>query len=391
MENENLKNSQIRIAFIGISNSGKTALCSILSSNKPLNKNKEEEEKQNSNSKINEFIIKSKDNDIKLLDMNGKYGKVTLYGMCSLNPDYCVVVISGNMGLTQTTKEFIEISIILEIPLIFIITKYNITPDFILEENINDIQNLISGDGINKIPKIINKDYDVVNLSNFINDNICPIFKISMEDESEIDIFKLFLQNLSPMQLSNNDDYDKTIYYITNIFTKEEGKSNSIVNGFLNKGKINKNSKMLLGPDSNAQFLEVNIKSIYFNDNPVDYIYSNNICCLSIDSQIEIRKGMIIIDNVTKNNLPKIYNEFTADIMVVDHNTILKQNFICVLYCRNIRQSCQIVEIEYNMKCGDRGKVKFRFLKYPECIHIGDKIIVFESKIRAVGLITEVK
>jgi GTPase len=43
------------------------------------------------------------------------------------------------------------------------------------------------------------------------------------------------------------------------------------------------------------------------------------------------------------------------------------------------------------MKCGDRGKVKFRFLKYPECIHIGDKIIVFESKIRAVGLITEVK
>ena len=323
---------------------------------------------------------------------NDKFGKITLYGMCSLNPDYCVVVISANMGLTLTTKEFIEIAIILEIPLIFVITKYNITPDFINEEILNEIQNLISGDGINKNPKVIFKNDDILSLSkNFLNENICPIFNISMEDENEIEIFKLFLQNVPLLKKVNNNNYEKTMFYITNIFTKEEGKSNSIVNGFLNKGKINKNSKMLLGPDSNAQFIEINIKSIYFNDNPVDYIYSNNICCLSIDSQIEIRKGMIIIDNVTKNNLPKIYNEFTADIMVVDHNTILKQNFICVLYCRNIRQSCQIVEIEYNMKCGDRGKVKFRFLKYPECIHIGDKIIVFESKIRAVGLITEVK
>ena len=182
------------------------------------------------------------------------------------------------------------------------------------------------------------------------------------------------------------------MYYITNVFSKEEGKSNLIVNGFLYNGIINKNSKMLLGPDLNAQFSEITIQSIYFNDNPVDIIYPNNICCLSIDTQIDIRKGMIIIDNVTKENYPKIYNGFSAIIMVVDNNTILKQNFICVLYCRNIRQSCQILDIQhFSMKCGEKGKVKFRFLKYPECVKVGDRIIIFESKIRAIGVIIEVK
>ena len=47
MENENQQNpsSQIRVAFIGISNSGKTVLCSILSSSQNINKNIKEEEK----------------------------------------------------------------------------------------------------------------------------------------------------------------------------------------------------------------------------------------------------------------------------------------------------------------------------------------------------------
>ena len=400
MENENQQNpkSQIRVAFIGISNSGKTVLCSILSSSKNLTENLKVEEKQNSNSTINEYLIKNISeikNDIKLLDMSGndKFGKITLYGMCSLNPDYCVVVISANMGLTLTTKEFIEIAIILETPLIFVITKYNITPDFIYEDILNEIKNLISGDGINKNPKVIFKNDDILSLSkNFLNENICPIFKISMEDENEIEIFKLFLQNIPLLKKVNNNNYDKTMYYITNIYTKEEGKSNLIVNGFLYNGIINKNSKMLLGPDLNAQFSEITIQSIYYNDNPVDIVYSNNICCLSIDTQIDIRKGMIIIDKVSKENLPKIYNEFSAIIMVVDNNTILKQNFICVLYCRNIRQSCQILDIQhFSMKCGEKGKVKFRFLKYPECVKVGDRIIIFESKIRAVGVIIEVK
>ena len=395
MEYENQENtqSQIRVAFIGISNSGKTVLCSILSSSKNLTENIKEEEKQNSNSKINEYLIKNTSeikNDIKLLDMSGndKFGKITLYGMYSLNPDYCVVI-SANMGLTLTTKEFFEIAI----PLIFVITKYNITPDFINEEILNEIQNLISGDGINKNPKVILKNDDILSLSkNFLYDNICPIFKISMEDENEIEIFKLFLQNIPLIKKINKNNYDKTMYYITNVYSKEEGKSNLIVNGFLYNGIINKNSKMLLGPDLNAQFSEITIQSIYFNDNPVDIIYPNNICCLSIDTQIDIRKGMIIIDNVTKENFPKIYNEFSAIIMVVDNNTILKQNFICVLYCRNIRQSCQILDIQhFSMKCGEKGKVKFRFLKYPECVKVGDRIIIFESKIRAIGVIIEVK
>ena len=118
--------NQFRIALLGTTLSGKTTLCSILTDTN-INTNEILEK----TSSATEFTYISNSNiQIKLLDLCGSesYLKNTLYGLTSLLPDYSMVVISGNNGLSQITKEHIGISLILKIPLFIVITKIDVTP-----------------------------------------------------------------------------------------------------------------------------------------------------------------------------------------------------------------------------------------------------------------------
>ena len=36
------------------------------------------------------------------------------------------------------------------------------------------------------------------------------------------------------------------------------------------------------------------------------------------------------------------------------------------------------------------GKAKFLFVKYPECISVDDLLIIFETRIRAIGKVIEI-
>jgi GTPase len=59
--------------------------------------------------------------------------KTTLYGLVSTSPDYSIIVVGANSGLSKMTREHIGICIFLRIPLIVVITKIDIAPQNILE------------------------------------------------------------------------------------------------------------------------------------------------------------------------------------------------------------------------------------------------------------------
>jgi GTPase len=56
------------------------------------------------------------------------YLKSTLYGLASTAPDYSLVVVGLNMGLSTMTKEHLGISIALGIPLVVVATKVDLAP-----------------------------------------------------------------------------------------------------------------------------------------------------------------------------------------------------------------------------------------------------------------------
>ena len=57
-----------------------------------------------------------------------KYLKTTMHGLTSLYPDYCLLIIGANMGISKMTKEHLGISWALNLPIIVVFTKLDLAP-----------------------------------------------------------------------------------------------------------------------------------------------------------------------------------------------------------------------------------------------------------------------
>ena len=398
--------SQFRVALIGTTMSGKTTLCSLLSYH-------HQNEKYEKTSSMTEFTYHSVNNiQVKLLDLCGseKYFRNTLYGMTSLYPDYAMVVISGNNSITQNTKEHIGIALILQIPIFIVVTKKDITPPDIMSNTLEEINKFVMTSGFQcGKPEMITENA-IRNKNKFILDKTVDMMIISTNSNSDISLLRQYIDKLSllkkegpPIQYLNPQfNVINSVYAISSILYTKAGKHNNeenkdsptIVNGICLKGTIYGGKNMFIGPDTKGDFHPVQINSIHNDKESIEKVNETFLCSLSITplfpSYIDLlRKGMILVSS--ENPLPKSYKEFTAEIVILHQSTTIKQNYFCVVYSHNIAQSAQITWVSKPvMKSGDIGKAKFLFVKYPECISVDDLLIIFETRIRAIGKVIEI-
>lgn len=66
-----------------------------------------------------------------LIDLCGheKYLKTTMFGLSGLYPQYSMLVVGANMGVSRMTKEHIGITMALRIPMFVVITKIDLAPE----------------------------------------------------------------------------------------------------------------------------------------------------------------------------------------------------------------------------------------------------------------------
>ena len=67
---------------------------------------------------------------VTFLDLCGheKYLKTTMFGLVGLMPDYSMIVVGANMGVSRMTREHLGISLALGVPIFFVVTKVDIAP-----------------------------------------------------------------------------------------------------------------------------------------------------------------------------------------------------------------------------------------------------------------------
>lgn len=67
---------------------------------------------------------------VNLIDLCGheKYLKTTMLGMVGMVPDYILIVVGANFGLSRMTKEHLGIALALEIPFFIVMTKIDLVP-----------------------------------------------------------------------------------------------------------------------------------------------------------------------------------------------------------------------------------------------------------------------
>ena len=334
---------------------------------------------------------------ISFIDLAGheKYLKTTIFGVTGLFPDYGIVVIGANTGITKLTKEHLGILIYLKIPFIITITKIDLAPTHVYQNLCNQLKALLGRKTFGKVLYFIsnnNSDNDVNHYVNHMinNPDIIPIISISNKEGTNINNLHKILYSLPIRDKWVDTKTDGTIFYIDSHYMIP---GIGLVLSGTNKGNpIKVKQKMYLGPfaktttseKSNANpidglFKEITIRTMHDNIRQnVNELASGlpgsvSFKLTSQKDDIErkmIKKGMVIIDNLNryKNN---IVDTFWAKINVLHHATTIKEGYSPVIHCGPIRQTAKI-EFEDDpktiLRSGDNKVVKVKFTYHPEFI-----------------------
>jgi GTPase len=346
-------------------------------------------------------IASKSDHVITFLDLCGheKYLKTTMYGVSALMPHYAIILIGTNMGVQRMTKEHLGIVVSLGIPFFIVFTKVDIAPKEVKEKTINHFSTVLKN-GLKKIIFNVKSPQDAAFAAkDIIDGNLVPTFQISTVTGEGMENLKEFLSKLTP-KFPNNNEFtllktpkDKTEMLLDNAFNTKVG---CIYAEVIVSGKIEVNQKLLMGPTIEGEFKMVQIREIQFLRVTVNEICCGNSCSLklkSLDKTFDLntdnfRKGMVLLDPETKLE-PTM--EFEVEALIVHHSSTIKVGYQSVVHCHVIRQTCSIVQMDKEyLRAGDTGIIRFKFMKKPEFMHVGDTILFREGRTRGKGKITKI-
>jgi len=86
---------------------------------------------------------------------------------------------------------------------------------------------------------------------------------------------------------------------------------------------------------------------------------------------------------------PKACREFEAEILVLYHSTTISSNYQAVVHCGVAQQTARILDIDKEyIRTGDKAKVRFRFMYWPEYLKEGSRLIFREGRTKGIGRVT---
>ena len=346
-------------------------------------------------------IATHSDHVITFLDLCGheKYLKTTMYGVSALLPHYAVILIGTNMGVQRMTKEHLGIVYSLGIPFFIVFTKIDIAPKEVKEKTINFFTSILKT-GLQKTVFNVKSTQDAIFASKGIyGGTLVPIFQVSTVTGDGLEDLKTFLSKLSTEYPKMNDytilktPKDKTEMLLDHAFNTKVG---CIFAGVIVSGKIENNQKLLIGPTNEGEFKLVQVKEIQFLRVTVDELCCGNSCSVklkSLDKNFELntnnfKKGMVLLETDYKLQ-PTL--EFEVEALIVHHSSTIKVGYQSVVHCHVIRQTCTVVSMDKEfLRSGDKGIIRFRFMKKPEIMHEGDTILFREGRTRGKGKIIKI-
>jgi GTPase len=336
-------------------------------------------------------IVKSSSKIISFYDLAGheRYLRTTIFGMGAMHPDYTLIMVGANMGITNMTKEHIALSFMLKIPFAIVINKIDIAPKNVLEQTVNKVVQLIRSPALRRIPiHIKNLDDTITCAKNMASESIVPIFYISNVSGENLDLFKKFL-NILPVR----NDFSK---YLNSPLEMQIDSTfmvsgvGLVAGGIVRAGSVKVGDKVIVGPNSVGDYLQTTVKSIHIKYTNVQEATCGHYVCLALRGlqRYQVKKGMIVLN---ANSEKLAVREFTAQIQILSgHSVSIKEGYEPYVHIDSIRQSVRIIEImngEKVLHSGNKAIVKFKFKLRPEFIKPGMKIVFRENHIRGVGYV----
>jgi len=328
---------------------------------------------------------------VNFIDLAGheKYLRTTVFGLTGHSPDFAMLMIGANMGVSGMTKEHLGIVLALRVPVFLVVTKIDMCPENILKETMQQIKKVLKSPGCKKIPIVVRNDDDViVSARNFVSERIAPVFTVSNVTGSGIDLLRKFL-NLLPVRTEWEAAQKKpTEFHIDSTFSVPG--VGTVVSGTLVAGNITVNQTLMLGPDEFGAFNPAVVKSIQTKRLPVRSVRAGQSAAIALKKirRSALRKGMVMVDASLK---PQSCREFEAEVLVLYHSTTISANYQAVIHCGVAQQTAKLVGLNKDyMRTGDKAKVQFRFMYWNEYVKEGARLIFREGRTKGIGRVTRI-
>lgn len=369
-------------------------------------------------------IIKESSKIVTFFDLAGhlKYLSQTISGLSSNELDYVIVVVGANISdgvaddgknkkstWINMTKEHMELSIVLGMHIIVVVTKIDMVDETVRNKTINGIKRLVKAKFAPYTLNSINNVKTCVKLMG--SGNVIPIVQISNVTGDGHDILRKLLHYLPPRREYDSKIKEPAIMQIQDVFRQVEGTS-TVIAGMLTSGEIcagqaPKGTSMKIGPLRNGTFIDARVRSIHCKKMDVASVSAGKYVCIGLPKAVDgskIMKNMYAVESSLK---PVATWEFWADIKLTNsESACVRVGYTPHCYIGHIRQTCKVLKILTvpdkdtdwsngqeleSLSAGSEARVLLRFCFRPELIFEEDKkkMVFKESKTKGVGSVVK--
>jgi GTPase len=293
-----------------------------------------------------EDIVRYSTKILTFFDLCGheRYLRTTISGITSNRPDYAIILVGSNMGLTEMTQEHISLCVAQKIPFIIVMSKIDMAPAPVIKETYREVDYLIKKK-FRRMPYKIKSDEDALLCAKkMTGGEIVPIFMASNVDGRGIPQLKLLL-NYLPIRRS----YTKARARPAKMQVQETFKitgAGTVVGGLLVTGSVKIGDTLLLGPMGGTKhFADARVRSIHCKRVPVEKKNAGSYICVGIPNipHDKVKTGIFLVSPALN---PRAVWEFTAKVYIATSNsTNIRKGYQPFCHIGHIRQTCQILQI----------------------------------------------
>ncbi|XP_038154946.1 GTP-binding protein 2-like isoform X1 [Cyprinodon tularosa] len=350
-----------------------------------------------SESRTAEEICESASKMITFIDLAGhhKYLKTTIFGLTSYCPDFAMLVVSANTGIAGTTREHLGIAMALKVPIFIVISKVDLCTRATVERTLRQLERVLKQPGCNKVPMVVSSTDDAVTAAQQFaqSPNITPIFTLSSVTGESLDLLKVFFNIIPP--LSNSKEQEElmqqlTEFQVDEIYTVPE--VGTVVGGTLYSGICREGDDLVVGPTELGQFHRLTVGSIQRNRSACRVLRAGQAATLALGNfdRSLLRKGMVM---VSPEMDPTICWMFEAEIVLLFHAKTFHKGFQVTVHIGNVRQTATVEAVygKEELRTGEKAVVLFKFIKHPEYLKVGAKVLFREGVTKGIGHVTSLQ